>query len=193
MTPMNSGVVAVAGPIGSGKTTTAVLLARRLAWPQAGYGDTIRAIATERGLHASREVLQELGLDLISSGWDTLTRQVLQHARWVPGQPLILDGLRHLPAATALRTAVAPLPVIIIYLDLPAGIAAARARHRDHHTTRQPASESAPHATELSLPAVRDHAGLIIDVQLLAPPQVTSQILTHLASVLGHTPGGRCA
>jgi dephospho-CoA kinase len=164
MTPMNPAVVAIAGPIGSGKTTTADLLARQLAWPQAGYGDTIRAIATRRGLPASRDSLQQLGLDLISNGWDAFTALVLQHARWVPGQPLILDGLRHLPAATALRTAVAPLPVIIIYLDLPAAIAANRARQRDQDT-RQPAADSAAHATELR----------------------------YLASALGRAPGGRCA
>ena len=55
MTTVNPAVVAIAGPIGSGKTTTAAFLARQLAWPQAGYGDTIRAIAAERGLPASRD------------------------------------------------------------------------------------------------------------------------------------------
>ena len=48
MTSMNPAVLAIAGPIGSGKTTTATLLAQRLGWPQDGYGDTIRAIATPR-------------------------------------------------------------------------------------------------------------------------------------------------
>jgi hypothetical protein len=93
MNSVTPAVVAIAGPIGSGKTTTAALLAGQLAWPKAGYGDTIRAIAAGRGLPASRVSLQRLGLDLTSSGWDAFTG-----ARWVPGQPLILDGLRHPPA-----------------------------------------------------------------------------------------------
>ena len=109
MTSMNPAVLAIAGPIGSGKTTTATLLAQRLGWPQDGYGDTIRAIAT-RGLPASRSILQHLGVELTGAGWGTFTRLVLDHARWAPRQPLILDGLRHLPAATALREAIAPLP-----------------------------------------------------------------------------------
>jgi len=192
MTTVNPAVVAIAGPIGSGKTTTAALLARQLAWPQAGYGDTIRVIAAERGLPASRESLQQLGLELISNGWDAFTRLVLQHARWCPGQPLILDGLRHLPAATALRTAVAPLPVTIVYLDLPADIAATRARQRDQETGPAAAAPGT-HATELALPAVRDHADLIIKARPLAPPQVTSQIVSYLSSALSHAPGGRCA
>jgi adenylate kinase family enzyme len=55
MNSVTPAVVAITGPIGSGKTTTAALLARQLAWPKAGYGDTIRAIAAGRGLPASRD------------------------------------------------------------------------------------------------------------------------------------------
>lgn len=191
MTLINPAVVALAGPIGSGKTTTAALLARQLAWRQAGYGDAIRAIAAARGEPADREVLRQLGLDLLTSGWDTFTRMVLQHARWHPGQPLILDGLRHLPAVPALRAAVAPLPVITVYLDLPSAVAAARARHRDQDT--QSTAGSATHPTELSLPAVRDHADVIIAAQSLSAVQVTSQIARYLTTALGHNPGGKCA
>ena len=192
MTSMSSAVLAIAGPIGSGKTTTATLLARQLGWPQAGYGDTIRAVAAARGLPASRGTLQQLGAELTGTGWDTFTRLVLQHARWAPGQPLILDGLRHLPAATALRTAIAPLPGIIIYLDLPASIALSRARQRDHITS-QPGGGHASHAIELGLPAVRDYADLIIQAQELEPAQVASQVTGYLAARLGRASGGRCA
>jgi cytidylate kinase len=157
MTLVHPAVVAITGPIGSGKTTTAALLARQLAWPKAGYGDTIRAIAAGRGLPASRENLQRLGLDQISSGWDAFTGLVLQHARWIPGQALILDGLRHPPAAAALRTAVAA------------------------------------HATDLALPAVRDHTGLVIAAERLTPSQVTGPDRQLPESALGHAPGGRCA
>ena len=59
MTPVHPAVVAITGPIGSGKTTTVTLLARQLAWPKAGYGDTIRAIAAGRGLPASRQSLHD--------------------------------------------------------------------------------------------------------------------------------------
>lgn len=192
MNPVGPAVVAIAGPIGSGKTTTATLLAQQMAWPQAGYGDTIRAIAAGRGLPVNRQNLQELGLDLISRGWDAFTVLVLQHARWVSGQPLVLDGLRHPGAAAALRTAVTPLSVIIVYLDLPADIAAARARCRDQDAG-QPFSDSAAHATELDLPGVREMADLAISARPLTSGQVTSQIASYLESVLSHDPGGRCA
>ncbi len=191
MTSMNPAVLAIAGPIGSGKTTTATLLAQRLGWPHDGYGDTIRAIATARGLPASRSILQQLGLELICADWGAFTRLVLDHARWAPRQPLILDGLRHLPAATALREAIAPLPGIIIYLDVPASTALTRARRRDQATG--PGVGDARHATELGLPTVRDHPDLIIQARELKPAQVAGQVICYLEARLGRAPGGRCA
>ena len=191
MTSMNPAVLAIAGPIGSGKTTTAALLARQLGWPRHGYGDTIRAIAAARGLTPGRGTLQQLGAELAGTGWDTFTRLVLGHARWAPGQPLILDGLRHLPAATALRQVIAPLPGIIIYLDVPTGIALTRARQRDQATS--PGTVGALHATERGLPAVRDHADLTVQAQELEPAQVAGQVICYVAARLGHAPGDRCA
>jgi adenylate kinase family enzyme len=191
VTSMNPAVLAIAGPIGSGKTTTATLLAQRLGWPQDGYGDTIRAIATARDLPASRSILQQLGVELTGAGWGTFTRLVLDHARWAPGQPLILDGLRHLSAATALREAIAPLPGIIIYLDVPASTALTRARRRDQATG--PGAVDVRHATELGLPKVRDHADLIIQARELEPAQIAGQVICYLAARLGRPRGGRCA
>jgi cytidylate kinase len=99
MTGMNPAVLAIAGPIGSSKTTTATLLTQRLGWPQDGYGDTIRAIPTARGLPASHTILQQLGVKLTGTGsWGPFTRLILDHARRATRQPLILDGLRHLAA-----------------------------------------------------------------------------------------------
>jgi len=165
MNSMNPAVLAIGGPIGSGKTTTATLLAQRLGWPQDGYGDTIRAIATARGLPASRSILQQLGVELTGAGWGTFTRLVLDHARWAPGQPLILDG----PASTALT----------------------RARRRDQATG--PGAVDVRHATELGLPTVRDRADLIIQARELEPAQVAGQVICYLAARLGRAPGGRCA
>jgi dephospho-CoA kinase len=191
MTSMNPAVLAIAGPIGSGKTTTATLLAQQLGWPQDGYGDMIRAVATTRNLPASRSILQQLGVELTGAGWDTFTRLVLDHARWAPGQPLILDGLRHLPAATALCEAITPLPGIIIYLDVPASTPLTRARRRDEGTG--PGAVDARHATELGLPTVRHHADLIIQARELKPAQLAGQVISYLEARLGHASGDRCA
>jgi shikimate kinase len=191
VTSIKPTVLAFSGPIGSGKTTTAAALARQLGWPHAGYGDIIRAVTAARGLPPDRGTLQQIGQELAAAGWDSLTRQLLQLARWAPGTPLIVDGLRHTGAATALRHAVAPLPVVIVYLELPPETASARTHRRDHITGRA-YSTYAGHTIETGLPAVRQAADLVIDVGDSEPDQIAGQIITH-AVCAGTTPGRRCA
>jgi len=60
----------------------ASLLADRLSWPRAAYGDLIRPIATSRGLTHDRATLQIIGTELIATGWDALTCHVLGQAAW---------------------------------------------------------------------------------------------------------------
>jgi dephospho-CoA kinase len=103
-------VVAISGPIGAGKTTVTALLAGQLGWPRTAYGDVVRSAAAARGLPARRDILQHIGAEL-TRDWPVFTRAVLDRAGWRPGQPLILDGLRHVMAAEALRHVVTPLPV----------------------------------------------------------------------------------
>jgi cytidylate kinase len=175
-------IIAIAGPIGSGKTTITTHLSARLGWPHAAYGDLIRSIATNRGLTTDRATLQHIGTELIAAGWDALTRQILTQACWAPGEPLILDGLRHLGAAIALTKTVAPLPTIVIYLDTTAAIGTARAHHRDqlsnnatHHDERHP--------VELDLPAVRNQADLVLTTTDTTPATIVDYILDTLLSV----------
>jgi hypothetical protein len=74
---------------------------------------------------------------------------------------------------------------------VPSGIALTRAGPRDQATGTS--AVGARHATERGLPAVRDHADLIVRAQELEPAQVAGQITGYLAARLGHAPGGRCA
>ena len=83
MTSINPAVLAISGPIGSGKTTIATLLSQRLGWPHAAYGDLVRAIATAAACPRPQH-LQHIGAELIADGWSAFTRRVLHHAWW-PG------------------------------------------------------------------------------------------------------------
>jgi cytidylate kinase/NTP pyrophosphatase (non-canonical NTP hydrolase) len=172
-------VVAISGPIGAGKTTVASLLAGRLGWPRAAYSDLIRSVATSRGLTHDRATLQQIGTELIATGWDIFTRQVLGQAAWTPGEPLIIDGLRHCDAATSLASAVAPLPTVVIYLEVPPGIGISRAQRRDQ-VPADSAQRAGSHPVESGLPAVRATADLVMPASDTRPAALASRIIEHL-------------
>jgi cytidylate kinase len=184
-------VIALAGPIGSGKTTITTQLSARLAWPHAAYGDLIRSIATDRGLGHDRATLQHIGTELIAAGWDAITRMVLNQAAWMRGEPLILDGLRHLGAAITLAETVAPLPTITVYLDIPAAIGIARARRRDQ-LRHNPEQHEQRHPIELDLPAVRGRADLVLAATNTTPAAVVDHIIDALPKPQ-RRPQERCA
>lgn len=66
----------------------------------------------------SREVLQELGSELIKLGWPRFCEAVLTDAEWTRGHGLVVDGIRHVEAQEALRGIVAPLPVYLVYISV---------------------------------------------------------------------------
>lgn len=114
---MTGVVIALAGRIGSGKTSVAVALAHRLGWPRVGFGDYVRLEAAKRGLDpGSREVLQELGERMLRLDLDAFCGAVLGQADCAPGSSLIVDGVRHVAVLDALHRLLSPSPVRLIYL-----------------------------------------------------------------------------
>ena len=181
MTSLPAAVIAVSGPIGAGKTTVATILATRLGWPQTGYGDLVRTAAADRGFPPSRRVLQSIGTEMIAAGWDSFTRAVLDRVAWQPGQPLILDGLRHFQATATLRKIVLPLPVEVIFLDVSPMTGLKRARDRDRPAGESSRSSDLRHPVERDLPAVRRHTALVLDANRIEPGQLADQIVRHLS------------
>jgi dephospho-CoA kinase len=124
--------VAFAGAIGVGKTSVSIRVAETLRWSRASFGDYVRAVARERGLDASaREVLQPIGEELIARGWEDFCRAVLAQAAWTPGQPIVIDGIRHIRAVEILRELVAPMPLCLVLLEAGEQVRAARTKRRD--------------------------------------------------------------
>ncbi|MGH4019721.1 MAG: hypothetical protein ACRDT0_10900 [Pseudonocardiaceae bacterium] len=118
-------------------------------------------MSTARGLPVTRQTLQEIGIELIHGGRDAFTRTMLDQTGWRSGMPLVLEGLRHVQAAASLRLTVAPLPVEVIYLDVPALIGVTRARQRDHTTSEDVPREDI-HPVEQDLSTVRRIADLTL-------------------------------
>lgn len=130
---MEPKIIALAGGIGSGKSTVARAIATRLGCPVASFGDYVRSVLKRSQVNPSRAALQRKSEELIESlGWQGLTQNVLVEARWTPNQSLVADGIRHPDVIKALKVAVAPLPVLVIYLDVEPHVRAARVAARDN-------------------------------------------------------------
>ncbi len=112
-------VVAISGQLRAGKTTLAVSLADALECPRASFGDYVRASAKRRGIPQDRVTLQDLGERLIAEeGWPRFCEHTLAQAGTNARQaPLVVEGVRHLDALTALRELLAPTRVVLVYVE----------------------------------------------------------------------------
>ncbi len=112
---MSEIVVGIAGAIGSGKTELAHGLAAELDGFFASFGDFVRQQAKIRGLDAERNTLQALGERLIADlGWEEFVRVVT--SGWNRKGTLIVDGVRHVHAVTALRRLASPGRFVLLFV-----------------------------------------------------------------------------
>jgi cytidylate kinase len=125
-------IVAFAGRIGAGKSSVAKALADHLGWKLTSFGAYIRTVASSRGLSLSRESLQAVGEELEATDATALCRAVLNAAFWQPGEPLVIEGIRHLRVLEILKSLVAPQPLVFVYLE--ADEEQRRSRLRDRGT-----------------------------------------------------------
>jgi len=128
MTPI---VLAFSGGIASGKSTLSAAVAQSLGWPRVSFGAYVRKQAEYRGLEISRETLQEIGSSLIQEGWRQFCQNVLAQATWKSGQPLVVDGIRHVEAVDELQRLVNPAQLRLIFIDLPESTRRERLHQRD--------------------------------------------------------------
>ena len=179
MTPQ---VIALAGRIGSGKSRVSRELAQRLGWLLASFGAYVREEAARRGLDLhSRQVLQDIGEELIVNGLREFCRNVLAASGWEPGVPLVVDGIRQLAALRELAGIVSPMPVTLVFLDVPDKIRRQRLRDRGDEASASELVEW--HSTEVEVrSALRERADLLIDGSQ-ASAQVVEEILARLSRV----------
>lgn len=160
---MRSTVIGIAGLIGSGKSSVALNLASRLQCPVASFGGYVRALATNRGQEIRRGNLQELSEQLLASlGAEGLTRNVLAATAWDRKHSLVVDGVRHAAVVAALKAEVAPMPFLLIYLDVTVEVQQHRLVARDNLSAKELHGIEL-HSTERDVASeVRDLADLII-------------------------------
>lgn len=174
-------IVALAGGIGSGKSSVADELAARLGCKLARFGEYVRSIAAKRGLDPRREVLQGIGEQLISRDVMGFVRAVLDRSGWKPGDHLVVDGIRHVEAMAALRELAKPQSVLLVYLDVDDDARQARVACRDGSTKADLALAEA-HSTEAQVRSlVAGMADLVVDARSLTATAVGA-ILTFIGA-----------
>jgi adenylate kinase family enzyme len=158
-------IVAVAGPIGAGKTTLCRALSAALGWPVAGFGDFLRVEAHRRERPSDRATLQRLGDQLIADwGWPAFTHAVIGQ---VNGPRLIVDGIRHAQALDALEDA-KPDELLVVYVSTPIDVRRARGA----------ADDDEQHSSEGHLDTLYNRADLVCDGTAL--DQSVSAVLARL-------------
>lgn len=116
---MNGIVLGLSGQIASGKSTIATALARVIGCDHVSFGKYVRTVASERGYDESRQTLQDLGQHLLESrGAEGFCLDVLasQAPRFVPGNDLVIEGIRHTDVVDALSFLVQPSVFALVFV-----------------------------------------------------------------------------
>jgi hypothetical protein len=179
-----SSVLGFAAPIEAGKTTLSIAVADRLRAPRVSFGEYLRWLAGERNLPVTREVLQDLGDQLVKRDVHDFCRGVLQRQPWRPGVPLVIDGVRHLEVLEALAEILAPAPGYLIYIKVDRATQAKRLL-KDDLRHEKPLEELEQHPTERQVRSVLpDKAALVLDGTRPAD-ELTMKVLEFLETKAG--------
>lgn len=118
------------GKIGTGKTAISECVAQQLGFPRVSFGNYVRSIAQRRGLENSREILQDIGESLVENDCRQFCWSVLNQVDWIPGQNLVVDGIRHLKVLNEIRKIVLPSELSLIYVQVDEAIRFSRLKNK---------------------------------------------------------------
>jgi len=173
-------VICFSSAIGGGKSTLGASISEFLGWPHTSFGDYVREIARDRGLGDSRETLQQIGEELVSTSLEPFTHAVLSRVAWPEG--CIIDGLRHLQVLDMIKRIVAPLPVFLVFIDIEEKLRRQRLLARG--MTEEEIDAADRHSTEIQVRTVlRDKADLRVDGKKDIE-QLINEITVHLSARL---------
>jgi cytidylate kinase len=162
---MKGVVLGLTGQIASGKSTLAKGLAATLGWHRVSFGGYVRQVAKDSGYDEERKTLQNVGQHLLDTrGAEQFCVDVLeaQAGAFVPGQNLVVDGVRHERVADALASLVYPSAFALIVLRVDQRTRERRLELREGEGL-QALHEADRHPTEFDvIRALRRQAGLTL-------------------------------
>lgn len=151
------------GKIGSGKTTVSRLFAEQANARWNSFGSTVKGLAVERSQPTTREALQTLGAELVSTSPDFFCQRVIQQAKPDTGSFFVLDGLRHASILEQLKKILHPDQILFIFVDLDESIRLERIRQRGVPSLQELAKLEA-HSTEIQVMAeLRELSDFCVD------------------------------
>ena len=178
--PMKTVVAALAGPPGSGTAALGARMASILNWPFASFGSYVRAQAASRRLLGTRKDLQDTGLELKDDA-EGFCRAVIAQSFWRPGQPLVVDGLRHPQILESWRRLFYPIEVIGIFVEANGSVREERLRKRGEiHPGGIIAVDE--HPVEKEIEELRQLSQIIFD-GALPEASLVNQLLEYLLEV----------
>jgi len=153
-------VICLSSRMGAGKSTLANSLASSLGWGHVSFGDYVREIARQRGSDQSREVLQQIGEELISMNVQSFSQTVISQVDWQKG--CVIDGIRHIQVLRAIKGIVRPLPTFLVFVDIDESIR--RKRLHERGMTDKQIDAADQHSTEAQIGGVlKQQADILLD------------------------------
>jgi dephospho-CoA kinase len=167
-------IFALGGSRKSGKTTLGRRFAEELGVRFASFGDYVRKETTRRGItNASSAELQAVGLSLVTSDLVKFCQLVLTDAGFVPGERLVIDGVRHLETVRVLKHMFGEQPLKVIYLDSSLPVRCQRGSF-----TIDDLILIDSHPIEAETQAVKNIADFVLDTSLLTPDDCLGRLRT---------------
>lgn len=177
----NTVVIGFSGAIGSGKSTVSKGVADVLGAPRASFGDYVRSVAQQRGLKKSREVLQDIGESLVREDLEAFCKAVIAQSGWNGNGPLVIEGIRHLKVANALRHMISPVRFLLVFINADEQVREVRLQQRaynkgeslrqaDSHSTEKDVHTLIPKMADVIVDGTRPVDALVKEILEIAKP-----------------------